>query len=529
MDHGPAAARLASGAEPLLIAEMPVNEVSTAGSSPPFILSATPAGMGARFLELRVTQSAHHGLQVAGIPERDAREVATRATAALHPLRGLVPRLDLTVTVSPSVTPSFPGALDLPVALACLRHLGALPPSSLDGWLAVGELSLAGAVHSTRGLLAIAEAALAAGSRKLMVPAHMAAEATIVPGLQVAPVSSLSEAVELLTKPEQLHPLSSAPPASEPQALDFADIPGREDVKTGLAVAAAGGHAVLLRGPCGSGKTKLARRFTGLLPSLSRPEAVETTKLYSYSGLLMEGSGCCPNGPSAAPHHTVSAAGLAGGGVLCRPGEASLAHNGVLFLDELPEFRRATLDPLSIPLEHGQIQLSRPGLDVTFVARFHLLAAMNRCPCGNAGNPPAAGQRCRCTPEAIRGYHHRIPPFLAQRFDITLDVPPPPRREDCPPPAPTIDFRARVESARKRQAHRYAGLQHVTQNGQLSAPLVSKFCSLSRSEVAGVRVRAPAAADDVQQPVDAVAHVDGLGRQVDADRFRKQQHGGLSD
>ncbi len=457
-----------------------MNEVSTAGSSPPFILSATPVGMGARILELRVAQSAHHGLRVAGIPERDARDVATRATAALHSVRGLAHRLGLTVTVSPSVTPSFPGALDLPVALACLRHLGALPHSTLDGWLAVGELSLAGAVHSTRGVLAIAEAALAVGIRKLMVPASVAAEAAAIAGVQVAPVSSLSEALAALTEPGLQLDGPSRPHQADAASFDLADVPGREEVKLGLAVAAAGGHPVLLRGPCGSGKTMLARRVPGLLPPMSRAEAVETTKLYSYSGLLMEGWGLLPERPFRSPHHTISDAGLVGGGALCRPGEASLAHNGVLFLDELPEFRRSTLEPLAMPMQAGEVRLSRPGLDVTFAARFHLVAAMNPCPCGNAGSPPASGSRCRCTAEAIRGYHQRIPPFLAQRFDITLDVPARAKREEHSPSASTVDYRVRVEAARERQRHRYADLLGVEHNAQLSAPLVGEFCSLTR-------------------------------------------------
>jgi len=450
-----------------------MDEASSPGIPPPLI-SAQPFGLGARLVELHTANSTSAALiSVAGLPKSDAQQIATLATAAIRSLPG-VPLRPTFITVKASGRLASPTSLALPVALAFLRHVGHVPVDAVTGWLIVGELGLAGSVHATRGILAITEAGLEAGLHNILAPAVNALEAANVRGARVAAVASLRDAVVALAAPAKFTSTIPLPPVQQPHSFDFRDIPGRDSIKLGLTIAAAGGHGVMLRSPAGSGKVMLARRFGGLLPPLSDAEARETTKMFSLVGLLPEGAGLINERPFRAPHHTISEAGLVGGGILARPGEASLAQNGVLLLDELPEFRRTTLGGLTTILRDGTARLSRTGEDVSYPARFHLLATMDQCRCG-AG---AASTKCNCTAESIRAYHARVPPFLADRFDITLDVPIN-QAHTMTPGTPTADYRGKVEEARSRQAHRFARTPEVTSNANLSAPLVASFCPLA--------------------------------------------------
>ena len=420
---------------------------------------------------------------VVGQAEGAVRESKVRVISALKNTGFELPQKRITVNLAPADLKKEGAAFELPIALGVLAAAKLMDDGPLAHLLFGGELSLDGAVRPIKGVLPLAVAALRGGFEGVMVPAVNAEEASLVEGLRVFPVHTLREAVDHLTGARRIAPYARdevpATLAAGGQAPDMSDVRGQADLKLALEIAAAGGHNILMSGPPGSGKTMLARRLPGILPEMTFAEAMEVTKVYSVLGLLGEGHSLMRERPFRAPHHTLSDAGLVGGGPSARPGELSLAHNGVLFLDELPEFRRNVLEVLRQPMEEGVIHLARANQHITYPCRVMLVAAMNPCPCGYYNVPNRA---CTCGEQRVFDYHTRVSGPLLDRIDISLQTRPVEyhhmARSSAEEP-PSRYYRERAQAARERQRARYRDEPGVHCNAQLPAHLLRRHCVMS--------------------------------------------------
>jgi len=359
-----------------------------------------------------------------GLPDIAVKESRDRIKAAIKNSGYAFPRQHVTVNLAPADIRKEGTGFDLPIAAGILAAEGIIDGDRLNRYALMGELSLDGGIKGVPGAISAAFQARTLGLQGIIMAGGNAPEAAIVEGIEIIPADNLADVVDFLSARRAIEPLrvdiASLFAQNSQYPFDFSEIQGQDQAKRALEVAAAGGHNLLMIGPPGSGKTMLAKRMPSILPDLSFEEAVETTKIYSVAGLLERREGLLACRPFRAPHHTVSDAGLIGGGQTPRPGEISLAHHGVLFLDEFPEFRKNVLEALRQPLEEGLVTITRSAMTVTYPARFMLVAAMNPCPCGHYGD---SRRSCRCSPQQIRQYQGRISGPLMDRIDIHIDVP----------------------------------------------------------------------------------------------------------
>ncbi|MBP3653799.1 MAG: YifB family Mg chelatase-like AAA ATPase [Oscillospiraceae bacterium] len=419
------------------------------------------------------------GFDIVGLPDTAVKEARDRVRAAIKNSGYKFPASRMTVNLAPADTKKAGTVYDLPVLLGLLSATGQVKRPA-DDCAFFGELSLTGALRPVYGALPMAIAAQRAGVQHLFVPAENGMEAAFAENISVYPVNSVEQLLKHLSGEEPIAPLPTPTiTAMETHVPDFADVKGQENVKRALEVAAAGGHNILMSGPPGAGKSMLAKRLPGILPDMSWDEVVETTEIHSVAGLTSSAQPVVSVRPFRAPHHTVSSRAMSGGGTSPRPGEISLAHNGVLFLDEFPEFPNQVLEVLRQPLEDGVVTVSRVSGSVTFPSRFMLVGAMNPCKCGWYGHPSG---RCKCSGVAVRKYRSRISGPLMDRMDLILEVPALEyeelkRRDQAEPSA---EIKKRVNAARDIQRKRFAGTK-ITCNAQMGPNEVREYCALSEA------------------------------------------------
>jgi magnesium chelatase family protein len=456
------------------------------------VLSAAVLGIDAYLVSVEAdVASGLPQFSTVGLPQGAVKEGRERVVAAVQNSGYAIPPRRLTINLAPADRPKSGSAFDLPIAVGLLAATGQIDASErLGAYLLLGELALDGALRPVRGALPVALAARAEGIRGVILPRENLDEAGVVEGIEALGADTLLQVVRFLDGGAELaracvdrDAIFSAAAAYD---ADFAEVKGQEHVKRALEVAAAGAHNVLMLGPPGSGKTMLARRLPTILPPLTLDEALETTKIHSVAGLLGPGRSLVATRPFRAPHHTISDAGLIGGGSNPRPGEVSLSHHGVLFMDELPEFRRNVLEVLRQPLEDGEVTLSRAAVSLTYPARFMLAAAMNPCPCGHQGD---SQRRCTCNPVTVQRYRSRVSGPLLDRIDLHVEVPAVRYRDiaDRGSAEPSEAIRARVTRARDVQRTRFAGRAEIHANAHMAPRDIRQHCAVGEGSDALLR------------------------------------------
>ena len=414
---------------------------------------------------------------IVGLPDAAVKEARERVRAAIKSNGFKFPVSRVTVNRAPADTKKAGTVYDLPIMLGILAATGVIRQPKPDCAF-FGELSLNGTLRHVNGALPMAVAAAREGIRELFVPADNAQEASYAEGVTVYPVENVSELIAHLRGEFPIKPMDA--PKLDPTAvkyLDFADVKGQENVKRAMEIAAAGGHNILMVGPPGAGKSMMSKRLPGILPDMTREEMLKSTEIYSVAGLTGKDNPIISARPFRAPHHTVSSTAISGGGTVPRPGEISLAHNGVLFLDELPEFRKDVLEVLRQPLEDGEVTVSRVAGTETFPANFMLVCAMNPCKCGWYGHPSG---RCRCSANEVRAYHSRISGPLLDRIDIIVEAPALEYEElkNRAPSECSADIKRRVDAARLIQRRRFEGTE-ILSNAGMSTKALNTYCGLT--------------------------------------------------
>lgn len=450
------------------------------------VFSGATVGLSGIPIEVEVDISSQSlpAFNIVGLPDKAVEEAKERVRSAIKNSGAEFPVRRITVNLAPADLPKEGPSFDLPIALGILRASEAVPLQDLSDALFLGELSLDGTLRHTAGILPMAILAREKKFKKVFLPQVNGEEASVIKGIKVYPVENLIQLVRHLSGVQEIEPAKTIPFRKLlvrvlPFEFDFAEVQGQEHVKRSLEIAAAGGHNVFMKGVPGSGKTMLARAFPGILPELTEEEAMEVTKIYSITGNLQDGQSVVRYRPFRSPHHTTSRIGLIGGGTKPMPGEISLAHRGVLFLDEFPEFPRHVLEALRQPIEDGIVTISRAAGIVTYPARFMLISASNPCPCGYYGSNI---KPCRCLPGQISKYQKRISGPILDRIDIHVDVPQVKVEKLVAPDSRKADSSAkiqkRVQKARNVQLKRFKG-KKLKSNDEMSTKMVKQFCKLS--------------------------------------------------
>ncbi|OAQ21769.1 YifB family Mg chelatase-like AAA ATPase [Thermosulfurimonas dismutans] len=446
---------------------------------PARVYTAAVVGVEAFPIEVEVDLSfGLPGTTIVGLPDSAVKESRERIKAAIKNSGYDYPTQKVTVNLAPADVKKEGAGFDLPIALGILAETKILPQEVFKNSIFLGELALDGRLKATRGVLPVALKARELGFEKLIVPKENGREAALAPDLKIVALEHLYQVVEYLLGRIDLEPLPELKPEPPHYEEDLADIIGQEQARRALEVAAAGGHNLLMIGPPGAGKTMLARRLPSILPEMSPEEALETTKIYSVAGLLPPDRPLVTARPFRNPHHTISDVGLIGGGAHPRPGEISLAHNGVLLLDELPEFNRKALEALREPLEEGQVTITRAATSVTYPARFILVVALNPCRCGYYGDPR---RPCQCSPQEVKRYRSKLSGPLLDRIDIHLEVPAVDYRElsEERRGEDSKTVRKRIKRARKIQSTRYGRPDKL--NAHLSSREIKKWCRVDET------------------------------------------------